>query len=116
MADAKEYGEAARDALKTASALSGLDPMADEEFIALVAKPSIQEHDREACGQCCHLWIMYEVAKKMLDAKDFTNGMRRWAEESERRWQATKFVRVYRDALNAGKDPVKVFEELGWQL
>lgn len=114
--DAKDYALAAHRALREAQALAGNEPMSDEEFLTSMATPPIQEHDLDTCGMCTHRWIMHEVAKPMLEVKDFTNGMQRWAEESERLWQATKFVKAYQDAVAAGKDPHVVFNELGWQL
>ena len=76
---------------------------------------SLLDHDPEECGQCGHQFIMAQTARDMLAAGDIHDGIARWSTESTRRWQESKYFKLWTQAVDEGKDPRELFEEKGWE-
>lgn len=90
--------------------------MTDEEFIRSMAESdSLIDHDPEQCGICGHQFIMATVAREMLASGDFANAVHRWADEAQKRWRASKYVKLWEDEKAAGRDPKAAFAERGWE-
>lgn len=71
------------------------------------------DHDVEECGLCCNRAIMGEVSREFLDAGnlDFVA----LHEEITRRWQDTKFFKLWQEERAAGRDPEVAFAQRGWE-
>jgi hypothetical protein len=92
--------------------------MTDQQFLESMSQSDyLLEHDPDTiCGMCHNQFLMAQVARDML-AAGFENVdvINHWSEESMRLWRESKFVKVWEQAKKEGKDPNKVFEELGWE-
>ena len=75
----------------------------------------LADHDGETCGQCCHLILGAEVAREMIEAGECGDVVSKWAAETQRRWQASKFFKLWQEETEAGRDPRKAFQERGWE-
>lgn len=91
--------------------------MTDAQFLESMSKADeLIEHEPDTiCGMCHHQFVMAQVARDMIAAGDDVDVIKKWSEETERRWRSSKFVQVWNEAVAANKDPNKVFEELGWE-
>ena len=89
-----------------------------EDYLRRMAKRDLLEegHDIETCGMCYHAFLWSEVAREMVEKGDFEDGICRWSEETKRRWEQTKFFKLWQEEAAAGRDPYKAFEERGWEL
>ena len=113
---AEDYRNAAGDALEAARVLAGEGGIDDRDFLERMARSDeLADHDGEACGQCCHLILGAEVAREMIEAGEYEDVVSRWAAETRRRWEASKFFTLWREETEAGRDPRKAFEDRGWQ-
>ena len=118
MSDRKpdDYRDAAEDSLELARVLAGEGALSDQDFLERMARSdSLVDHDGETCGMCCNMIIGAQVAREMLAAGAYEDVVSRWAEEAQRRWQQTKFFRLWQDETQAGRDPHKAFRERGWE-
>lgn len=89
--------------------------MSDQEFlVSMSTMDSLVDHE-DNCGQCEHQRIMAQVARDMLAAGEKENVIGKWSDESHKRWNDTKYVKLWQEAVAAGQDPHKVFEERGWE-
>lgn len=113
---AEGYRNAADDALEAAKVLAGEGGIGDQDFLERMARSDeLADHDGEACGQCCHLILGAEVAREMIEAGEYEDVVSKWAAEIQRRWQATKFFKLWQEETEAGRDPRKAFQERGWE-
>jgi len=113
---AEDYRNAAEDALETAKVLAGDGVIGDGDFLERMARSDeLADHDGEACGQCCHLILGAEVAREMVEVGEYEDVVSKWAAETQRRWQASKFYKLWREETEAGRDPRKAFEDRGWE-
>ncbi len=71
-------------------------------------------NDIEKCGCCYHHFLFAEVAREMLTAENFDDAINKWVDETTRRWQESKFYKLWSDAEAKEQDPRKVFERVGW--
>jgi phage terminase large subunit-like protein len=67
------------------------------------------------CGMCHHQFIMAQVARDIIATSEKDDVIRKWSEESDRRWRSSKFVQSWNKAVTENKDPHLVFKELGWE-
>jgi hypothetical protein len=80
------------------------------------------DHNVEECGQCYYNKLCADVAKDMMLAiekgeKDADKDIvKRWAAEIRKRWEESKYFKLYVDELKAKRDPRKAFDEKGWIL
>jgi len=71
--------------------------------------------DPEICGVCAFRKVQGEVAAEILrevevGEPDFDE----WTERSSKRWDESKFVKLWRDEQAAGRDPAEAFKARGW--
>jgi hypothetical protein len=112
----EEARDAAQRALEEAKHLAGLKTMSDLDFLSSMARgDELNDHDIETCGLCCRQYINAEVAREMIAAGQWENGTQVWAEESWRRWQESKFFKLWQEEQTAGRDPHQAFAERGWE-
>ena len=69
------------------------------------------------CGHCHHLHLYSVVAREILArGEPITEAsIREWDMETTKRWEASKYVRTWREAVERGEDPRAVFARLGWE-
>src|SRR5262245_36832809 len=112
-----DYREAAEDSLELARVLAGQGKISDQDFLERMARSDrLVDHDGETCGMCCNMIIGAQVAREMLEAGEYEDVVGKWAEESRRRWEESKFFKLYQEEKSAGRDPHKAFEERGWEM
>ena len=112
----EDYREVAEDSLELAHVLAGQGRISDQDFLERMARSDeLVDHDGETCGMCCNLIIGAQVAREMLAAGEYEDVVSKWADESRRRWEASKFVKLWQEETKAGRDPHKAFKERGWE-
>ncbi len=113
---AEDYLNAADDSLELAKALAGQAGISDQDFLKRMAhSDELVDHDGRTCGQCCYSILGGEVAREMIDAGEYEDVVSKWAAEHKRRWEATKFAKLWKKEKKAGRDPRKAFAERGWR-
>ena len=111
-----DYMREAEEALELASVLAGEGKISDQDFLERMARSDQSvDHDGETCGMCCKMILGAQIAREMLEAGEYEDIVSKWAEESERRWRETKFFKLWQEEEAAGRDPLKAFEERGWE-
>ena len=111
----EDYMEAADNALELAKALAGQGGISDQDFLERMARSDeLADHDGTTCGQCHSQILGAEVAREMIDAGEYEDVVSKWAAETQRRWQATKFFKLWQEETEAGRDPRKAFQDRGW--
>lgn len=77
------------------------------------------DHDGETCGMCHHMRLGAEVAREMIAAGGLhvpnRNLVSEWEKEQRRRWEDSKFFKLWQEERAAGREPNKAFEERGWE-
>lgn len=64
----------------------------------------------------CHNVILgAEVAREMIEAGEYEDVVSKWAAETGRRWQNSKFFKLWQKEQEAGRDPHKAFKDRGWE-
>jgi hypothetical protein len=112
----EDYREAADNALELAKALAGQGGSSDQDFLERMARgDELVDHDGKTCGQCHYTILGAEVARDMLEAGAYEDVVDKWAAEVERRWEKSKFYKLWVKEKKAGRDPRKAFEERGWE-
>ena len=113
---AEDYRQAAEDSLELAKALAGQGGIGDQDFLERMARSDeLADHDGETCGQCCNMILGAEVAREMIEAGEYEDVVSKWAAETQRRWQESKFFKLWQEETEAGRDPRKAFEDRGWE-
>jgi hypothetical protein len=112
----EDYMEAADNALELAKALAGRGGMSDRDFLERMARSDeLADHDGRTCGQCHYTILGAEVAREMLEAGEYEDVVGKWAAEHKRRWEKSKFVRLWEREKAAGRDPRQAFKDRGWE-
>ena len=113
---AEDYKNAAEEALDLASVLAGKGGVGDQAFLERMARSDeLADHDGETCGQCHYMILGADVAREMIEAGEYEDVVGKWAAETQRRWQASKFFELWREESEAGRNPRKAFEDRGWE-
>lgn len=116
MRDAEAYRRAADEALNQAKHLAGQETMPEWEFLqSMATADELIDHDVEVCGMCYHRHVMAEVARELIAAGQFADATQLWAEEERRRWEESKFFKLWQAETAAGRDPHQAFAERGWE-
>ena len=90
--------------------------MTDKTFLEHMASDEhLEDHDPEECGLCYHRRLWAEVAREMLASDDVKDAIARWEKEVRRRWEESKFFKLWQEEKAAGRDPHKAFAERGWE-
>jgi hypothetical protein len=108
--------EAADNALELAKVLAGKGGISDQDFLERMARSDeLVDHDGKTCGQCHYTILGADVARKMIEAGEYEDVVSKWAAETKRRWEKTKFVKLWEKEKKAGRDPRKAFKDRGWE-
>src|SRR5262245_24213309 len=112
----EDYREAAADSLELAKILAGQGAISGQDFLERMARSdALVDHDGETCGMCHNMILGAQVAREMIEAGEYEDVVSKWAEEARRRWEDSKFFKLWQEEQQAGRDPHKAFEERGWE-
>ncbi len=93
---AEGYMKAADDALEMAKVLTGEGGIGDQTFLERMAhSDELADHDGETCGQCYNMILGAEIAREMIEAGEYEDVMSKWAAEARRRWEESKFFKLW---------------------
>jgi hypothetical protein len=112
----EDYREAAENSLELAKVLAGQGGISDQDFLERMAHSAdLVDHDGEICGLCHNLILGAQVAREMIEAGEYEDVVSKWAVEARRRWENSKFFKLWQEEVQAGRDPHKAFQERGWE-
>jgi hypothetical protein len=112
----EDYREAAENSLELAKVLAGESGMSDQDFLQRMARSDdVVDHDGETCGLCHNIILGAQVARDMLEAGEYEDVVSKWAAETRRRWEDSKFFKLWQEEQKAGRDPHQAFKERGWE-
>jgi hypothetical protein len=112
----EDYMEAADDALEVAKVLAGQGGISDQDFLERMARSDeLADHDGETCGQCHNMILGAQVAREMIEAGENEDVVSKWAAESKRRWEESKFFKLWQEEKQAGREPHQAFKDRGWE-
>jgi hypothetical protein len=112
----EDYRNVAEENLELARVLAGQGRIGDQDFLEMMARSDRGvDHDGETCGLCHNIILGAQLAREMLEAGEYEDVVSKWAVESRRRWENSKFVKLWQAEEKAGRDPHKAFEERGWE-
>ena len=112
----EDYRRAADDSLELAKVLAGQGAISDEDFLERMAhSDDLVDHDGETCGMCHNMILGAQVAREMIEAGEYEDVVSKWAAEHKRRWEKSKYSKLWEEEKEAGRDPRKAFEERGWE-
>src|SRR5437868_14558589 len=104
----KDYMEAADNALELAKVLAGQGGIGDQDFLERMARSDeLVDHDGETCGMCHNIILGAEVAREMVEAGDYEDVVSKWAVESRRSWETSKFFQLWQAEQGSGREPHK---------
>lgn len=110
------YQEAAENSLELARVLAGQGRISDQDFLERMARSdALVDHDGETCGMCHNIILGAQIAREMIEAGEYEDVVSKWAMEARRRWEESKFFKLWQEEVQAGRDPHKAFEERGWE-
>jgi hypothetical protein len=112
----EDYMEAADNALELAEVLAGQSGISDQDFLERMARSDeLVDHDGKTCGQCHYTILGAEVAREMIEAGEYEDVVSEWAAEHKRRWEKSKFFKLWEKEKKAGRDRHKAFKDRGWE-
>jgi hypothetical protein len=112
---ADDFREAAENALELAKVLVGEGRISDQDFLERTARTDeLLDHDPETCGMCHYRSLNAQVARELLEAGEFEDVMEKWDTEARRRWEESKFFKLWEEEKKAGRDPHQAFKDRGW--
>ena len=76
---------------------------------------ALVDDDGETCGMCRNIILGAEVAREMIEASEYEDMVSKWAAETRRRWEESKFFKLWQKEQKAGRDPHKAFKDRGWE-
>ena len=112
----EDYMEAADNSMELAKVLAGQGGISDQGFLDRMARSDeLADHDGETCGQCHNMILGAEVAREMIEAGEYEDVVSKWAAEAKRRWEDSKFFKLWQEEKAAGRDPHQAFKDRGWE-
>src|SRR6266568_2683925 len=103
-----DYMEAADNALELAKALAGQGGISDRDFLERMARSDeLVDHDGKTCGQCHYTILGAEVAREMIEAGEYEDVVSQWEVETKRRWEKSKFFKLWQKEQRAGRDRIR---------
>jgi hypothetical protein len=75
----------------------------------------LTDHDGDTCGMCHQRILGAEVAREMIEAGEYEDVVSKWADEVQRRWEDSKFFKLWQEEEAAGRDPRQAFKDRGWE-
>jgi hypothetical protein len=56
-----------------------------------------------------------QVARDMIEAGEYEDVVSKWEAEARRRWEESKFFKLWQEEKKAGRDPHQAFKDRGWE-
>ena len=107
--------EAADNALELAKVLAGQGGISDQDFMERTGRSDeLADHDGTR-GQCYYTILGTEVAREMIEAGDYEDVVSKWTAAHKRRWDKSKFFKLWEKEKKADRDPRKAFKDRGWE-
>jgi len=102
--------------LELAKVLAGQGGISDHDFLERMARSDdLVEHDGETCGMCHQMILGGQVTRETIEAGEYEDMVGKWASETKRRWESSKFFKLWQKEHDAGRDPRKAFKDRGWE-
>src|SRR5215471_18852042 len=99
----EDYREAAEDSLELAKVLAGQGGISDQDFLDRMARSGdLVDHDGETCGMCHNIILGAQVARETIEAGEYEDVVSKWAAETKRRWEDSKFFKLWQEERRAG--------------
>ena len=112
----EDYMDSAENSLELAKVLAGQGTISDQDFLERTARSDdLVDHDGETCGLCYNIILGAEIAREMIEAGEYEDVVPKWTAESKRRWDKSKFFKLWVKEQKAGRDPRKAFKDRGWE-
>jgi len=112
----EDYLEAADNSMELAKVLAGQGGISDQDFLERMARSDdLVDHDGETCGMCHNMILGAQVAREMIEAGEYEDVVSKWAAETKRRWENSKFFKLWQKEKKARRDPHKAFKDRGWE-
>jgi len=84
--------------MELAKVLAGQGGISDQEFLERMARSDgLVDHDGESCGMCHNMILGAQVAREMIEAGEYEDVVSKWAAETQRRWQDSKFFKLWQE-------------------
>src|SRR5450631_4086014 len=102
----EDFRASAENSLELAKVLAGQGGISDQDFLERMARSDeLVDHDGKTCGQCHNMILGAEVAREMIEAGEYEDVASKWAAETKRRWEKSKFFKLWQKEKEAGRDP-----------
>src|SRR5713101_547502 len=102
----QDYREAAENSLELAKVLAGQGRISDQDFLERMARSDdLVDHDGETCGMCHNIILGAQVARELIEAGEYEDVVSKWAAETRRRWEESKFFKLWQKEQKAARDP-----------
>jgi len=88
----------------------------DKEFLEQMSEMDSLVDHHDNCGECFMQICMAEAARQLLENNDTENGIKKWAELSDKLWKDGKYFKLYQQEITKGNNPKKAFDERNWQM
>jgi len=112
----EDYRAAADDSMELAKVLAGQGGISDQDFLQRMARSAdLVDHDGQTCGMCHNMILGAKVAQEMIEAGEYEDVVSKWAVEARRRWENSKFFKLWQEEQQAGRDPHQAFKDRGWE-
>lgn len=106
--------EVAAEAMELANVLARQGGISDQNALERMARSNeLADHDGETCGQCHNMILGAQVAGEMIERGEYEDVVSKWAAETKRRWENSKFFKLWEKEKEAGRDPRKAFKIWG---
>jgi hypothetical protein len=94
-----------------------MEKLTDQQFLEnMSTSDSLIDHEPDTtCGMCHHMFLMAQVARELIASAETENVIAKWSDETKKRWEESKFFKLWQKATAEGKVPQLAFEELGWE-
>src|SRR5579864_2934446 len=101
----EDYMEAASDSMELAKVLAGQGAISDQDFLERMARSDdLVDHDGVTCGMCHNMILGAQLAREMIEAGEYEDVVSKWAAEARRRWEESKFFKLWQQEQKAGRD------------
>src|SRR5437764_5604746 len=112
----EDFREAAENSLELAKVLAGEGGIGDQDFLERMARSDeLVDHDGQTCGMCHNMILGAQVAREMIEAGEYEDVVNKWATEARRRWEDSKFFKLWQEEEKAGRNPHQAFKDRGWE-
>ena len=89
--------------------------MTNRQYLEHVAQMDELLDHEDNCGQCAHQQILAQTARDLLAREQLVAPNEVW-DAAKLRWQETKYYKLWKEEVAAGRDPNKAFAERGWEV